>query len=47
MFIGIPKERMGMEEVIKELVLIKKNKKIKTFVGLGIHRGRPNSAQVN
>ena len=37
-----PKERMSMEEVIKELVLIKN-----TFVGLGIHRGRPSSAQVN
>uniref|UniRef100_A0A7N2LIG1 Protein kinase domain-containing protein n=1 Tax=Quercus lobata TaxID=97700 RepID=A0A7N2LIG1_QUELO len=37
-----PKERMSMEEVIKELQLIKN-----TFVGLGIHRGRPSRAQVN
>ena len=37
-----PKERISMEEVIKELVLIKN-----TFAGLGIHRGRPSSAQVN
>ena len=37
-----PKERVSMEEVIKELVLIKN-----TFAGLGIHRGRPSSAQVN
>nr|POF26994.1 hypothetical protein CFP56_40765 [Quercus suber] len=35
-----PKERMNMEEVIKELQLIKS-----TFVGLGIHRGRPSRAQ--
>ena len=37
-----PKERISMEEVIKELVSIKN-----TFAGLGIHRGRPSSAQVN
>ena len=37
-----PKEKISMEEVIKELVLIKN-----TFAGLGIHRGRPSSAQVN
>ena len=36
-----PKERISMEEVIKELQLIKS-----TFVGLGIHRGRPSRAQV-
>ncbi|KAF3947305.1 hypothetical protein CMV_026542 [Castanea mollissima] len=35
-----PKERINMEEVIKELRLIKG-----TFVGLGIHRGRPSRAQ--
>ena len=39
-----PKERISMEQVIKELVLIKN-----TFAGLGIHihRGRPSSAQDN
>ena len=36
-----PKERINMEEVIKELQLIKS-----TFVGLGIRRGRPSKAQV-
>ncbi|KAM4080437.1 hypothetical protein ACJW30_11G016000 [Castanea mollissima] len=36
-----PKERISMEEVIKELQLIKS-----TFVGLGIRRGRPSKAQV-
>ena len=36
-----PKERISMEEVIKELQLIKS-----TFVGLGICRGRPSRAQV-
>ncbi|XP_030961906.1 receptor kinase-like protein Xa21 isoform X4 [Quercus lobata] len=35
-----PKERINMEEVIKELQMIKS-----TFVGLGIHRGRPSRAQ--
>nr|XP_023885772.1 putative receptor-like protein kinase At3g47110 [Quercus suber] len=35
-----PKERINMEEVIKELQLIKS-----TFVGLGIRRGRPSRAQ--
>ncbi|XP_075644952.1 receptor kinase-like protein Xa21 [Castanea sativa] len=35
-----PKERINMEEVIKELQLIKS-----TFVGLGIPRGRPSRAQ--
>ena len=34
-----PKERISIEEVIKELQLIKS-----TFVGLGIHRGRPSKA---
>ncbi|KAL4597955.1 hypothetical protein ACB092_11G025700 [Castanea dentata] len=36
-----PKERINMEEVIKELQLIKS-----TFVDLGIRRGRPSRAQV-
>ena len=36
-----PKERIDIEEVIKELQLIKS-----TFVGLGIRRGRPSRAQV-
>uniref|UniRef100_A0A7N2LKR9 non-specific serine/threonine protein kinase n=1 Tax=Quercus lobata TaxID=97700 RepID=A0A7N2LKR9_QUELO len=36
-----PKVRINMEEVIKELQLIKS-----TFVGLGIRRGRPSRAQV-
>ena len=36
-----PKERIDMEEVIKELQLIKN-----TFVGLGIRKGRPSRAQV-
>ncbi|KAL4597962.1 hypothetical protein ACB092_11G026300 [Castanea dentata] len=36
-----PKERISMEEVIKELQLIRS-----TFVGLGIRRGRPSNAQV-
>ena len=36
-----PKERINMEEVIKELQLIKS-----TFVGLGIRRGRSSKAQV-
>jgi len=36
-----PKERMSMEEVIKELQLIKN-----TFVGLGIRKGRPSRSQV-
>ena len=36
-----PKERINMEEVIKELQLIKS-----TFVGLGIRRGRPSRTQV-
>ena len=36
-----PKERISMEEVIKELQLIKS-----TFVSLGIRRGRPSKAQV-
>nr|XP_023872070.1 receptor kinase-like protein Xa21 [Quercus suber] len=35
-----PKERINMEEVIKELQLIKS-----TFVGLGIRRSRPSRAQ--
>ncbi|KAF3957948.1 hypothetical protein CMV_017088 [Castanea mollissima] len=35
-----PKERISMEEVIKELQLIKS-----TFVGLGIRKGRPSKAQ--
>ena len=34
-----PKERISIEEVIKELQLIKS-----TFVGLEIHRGRPSKA---
>ncbi|KAL4597949.1 hypothetical protein ACB092_11G025100 [Castanea dentata] len=37
-----PKERMSMEEVIRELQMIKN-----TFFGLGINRGRPSRAQVN
>ncbi|XP_050280719.1 uncharacterized protein LOC126721702 [Quercus robur] len=36
-----PKERINMEEVIKELQLIKS-----TFVGLGIRRARPSRAPV-
>ena len=36
-----PKERIDMEEVIKELQLIKS-----TFVGLGIRKGRPSRAHV-
>ena len=36
-----PKERINMEEVIKELQLIKS-----TFVGLGICRARPSRAKV-
>uniref|UniRef100_A0A7N2LIH2 Uncharacterized protein n=1 Tax=Quercus lobata TaxID=97700 RepID=A0A7N2LIH2_QUELO len=36
-----PKERMSMEEVIKELQLIKS-----AFISLGIRRGRPNRAQI-
>ncbi|XP_030964807.1 putative receptor-like protein kinase At3g47110 [Quercus lobata] len=36
-----PKERMCMEEVIKELKLIKS-----AFVSLGMHRDRPSRAQV-
>ena len=37
-----PKERMSMEEVIRELQMIKN-----TFVGVGINRGRPSKAQAN
>ena len=36
-----PKERMSMEEVLKELQLIKT-----TFVGLGSLKGRPSRSQV-
>ena len=36
-----PKERINMEEVIKELQLIKS-----TFVGLGIRKAKPSRAQV-
>ena len=36
-----PKERMSMEEVIKELQLIKS-----AFISLGIRKGRPSRAQV-
>nr|XP_023883724.1 probable LRR receptor-like serine/threonine-protein kinase At3g47570 [Quercus suber] len=36
-----PKERINMEEVIKELQMIKS-----TFLGLGIRKGRPSRAQV-
>ena len=36
-----PKERMSMEEVLKELQLIKN-----TFVGLGNLKGRPSRSQV-
>ena len=36
-----PKEKMSMEEVIKELELIKS-----AFISLGICRGRPSRAQV-
>ncbi|KAK7840825.1 putative receptor-like protein kinase [Quercus suber] len=35
-----PKERINMEEVIKELQMIKS-----TFLGLGIRKGRPSRAQ--
>jgi hypothetical protein len=37
-----PKERMSMEEVNKELQLIKKN----TYVGPRIHRGRSSRTQI-
>ena len=36
-----PKERMSMEEVLKELQLIKS-----AFISLGIRKGKPNRAQV-
>ena len=36
-----PKERISMEEVIKELQLIKS-----AFISLGIRKGKPNRAQV-